>query len=79
MAWTQTVHAATWKTYLDDGTTASGAVKTVSVNMGAVKAEAWTDTEAEKAGAILTALVPVMSKSLVRSLHSVDNSLVTQS
>lgn len=75
MAWTERIGGATWKTYLDNGTTAGGAVKTVAVNMGAVNSEAWDSTKAAQAGAILTALVPILEKSLVKSIHGVDNYL----
>lgn len=71
MAVAQSVYSSTWKAYLNNGSTATGAVKTVGVNMGAVVAEDWDQTKAEKAVAILAALVPLMDKTLVRTLHDV--------
>lgn len=77
MAWSQQVYGATWKTYVDNGTTASGAVKTLAVSMGTVLAEDWDATKAAKAGAIVSALIPIMDKTPVRSLHDVSYTLVS--
>ena len=72
MAWSERLSGATWKQHLDNGTTASGAVATVSVNMGALNPSAW---DVEKAGTILNALQLVLSKTIVKSIHTIENEL----
>lgn len=75
MAWSETPQSSKWVQKLDDGTTTSGGIRTVNVSMGALDVGAW---DATKAGNILMALEPVLSKSIVSSIRSVDYSLTDE-
>lgn len=69
MAWSERASGSKWVQKLANGSTASGGVATVNVNMGTLAPAAW---DASKAGAIIDAIQPVFSKSLYRSVRSVD-------
>lgn len=73
MAYSEKLDSASWKTEVDNGQTSTGAVRTASIGMGAIDANAW---DVEKAGAILAALIPCLSKTYYRSIHTVNNKLV---
>ena len=73
MAWSESLYSGSWKNELDNGTTSSGAIATVSQSLGSINPNAW---DVDKAGAILLALQPVLSKTIVRSLHTVNNNIV---
>ena len=72
MAWSESASGAKWVQKLANGSTASGGVATVNVSMGALDPAAW---DVSKAGAIINAIEPVFSKSLYRSIRSVDYSI----
>lgn len=72
MAWTESLVSAKWTQKLNNGTSASGAIQTVNVNMGALNAEAWDVT---KAGAITLALTSVLDKSIVQTIHTIENEM----
>ena len=72
MAWSETAAGSKWVQKLSNGSTASGGVATVNVSMGTLDPAAW---DVDKAGAIVTALEPVFSKNIYRSVRSVDYNL----
>lgn len=69
MAWSETASGSKWVQKLANGSTASGGVATVNVSMGTLNPSAW---DVSKAGAIIDAIEPIFSKSLYRSVRSVD-------
>ena len=72
MAWSEAASGSKWVQKLANGSTASGGVATVNVSMGTLDPSAW---DVSKAGAIIDAIEPIFSKSLYRSIHSVDYSI----
>lgn len=75
MAWVDTPDTSKWVQKLNNGSTATGSVATVNVNMGALEYSRW---DPDKAGAILEALDNVVSKTIYRSVRTVDYLLESQ-
>ena len=73
MAWSEEALGSKWVQKLEDGSTSTGAVKTVNVSMGTLNPATW---DAAKAGAIIDAIQPIFSKTLYRSVRSVDYDIV---
>ena len=74
MAWVESTQSMTFALKLNDGETASGGVKTVNVNMGALNKDAW---DLQKAGAIVSAFNSnqIFSKSIYDILHTTVNGM----
>lgn len=62
MAYTEELYSLAASVYLNNGTSSTGAVKTVSQTIGALNKSAWDVT---KAGAIIDAMSNCVSKVLV--------------
>lgn len=70
MAWSEHAENSNkWTVKLANGSTASGGVATVNVNMGNLENANW---DVNKAGAILVAAQGIFSKSMYRIVRSVD-------
>ena len=74
MAWLESASSMSFALKLNDGQTATGGVKTVNVNMGALNKDAW---DLQKAGAIVSALnsAQVFSKAIYDVTHTTVNSM----
>jgi len=75
MAWTESATAQKLSAKLNDGTTTSGAVKTVAVNMGTLAVNGW---DAAKAGAIIDAYGAIADKALYQAIHTEEKLLVDE-
>lgn len=72
MSWSEAPSGSKWTQKLHDGQTATGAVRTVNVNMGSLNVSTW---DVNKAGNIVEALAPLLDKSIYKSVRSVDYTL----
>lgn len=74
MAWIENTSSMAFALKLNDGSTATGGVKTVNVNMGKLNKDAW---DLQKAGAIVSALnsAQIFTKAIYDVLHTTVNSM----
>lgn len=72
MAVTSTMTRVTVKMLLNNGTDASGNIKTVSVSLGALSTTGYDD---DKAMAVVAAIEPCLTKSVYSTKKTVDYTL----